>query len=113
VKAVQALVKLGYEVWGEDGIVRYRYAGSNPPVEAMGHLQDVARNKPAAVAYLTARQLPSSRLYPWLQKRVLTPRGEGELWQVGVKTVGVVLDAEPDRVSFIRHEAVRPADGRV
>ncbi len=41
-----------------------------------------------------------TRLYPLIGKRVVTPKGAGELWRVFTNSIGVVLDSSSDQVTF-------------
>lgn len=50
----------------------------------------------------------AARLYPFLNKRVLTRQGGGVLWQVGEDRLGVALDADPGKVAFMPPADVRP-----
>ncbi len=50
----------------------------------------------------------AARLYFFMGKKVLTPQGEGLLWNVADSQVGVVLDASPEKVSFLPLDAIQP-----
>jgi hypothetical protein len=54
---------------------------------------------------------PHKKLYPFLGKEVITPKGRGTLWQVFSWKVGVVLDADPDKVFFFKPEEVAIPEG--
>lgn len=51
---------------------------------------------------------PVTRLYPFLKKRVITPRGEGVLKQVFDRRVVVVLDANKSRLELFQPWEIRP-----
>ena len=46
-------------------------------------------------------------LYPYLNKKVLTPDGPGTLWQALTERAGVVLEKAPERVTFYDPLVVR------
>ncbi|MDA2929330.1 hypothetical protein MYX84_05180 [Acidobacteria bacterium AH-259-O06] len=51
-----------------------------------------------------------ARLYPLIDKRVVTPKGRGELWRVFTGSIGVVLDTDSDKVTFFENaEDIYPA----
>jgi len=43
-------------------------------------------------------------IYPMIRKKVLTPKGQGILWQAFYCQIGVVLDKTPERVIFFNTE---------
>ncbi len=47
-------------------------------------------------------------LYALIDKRVRTSRGYGKLWQVFSDRIGVVLEDEPDQVTFLEPGEVEP-----
>jgi hypothetical protein len=51
---------------------------------------------------------PWARLYPFLGKSILTPRGAARLVGVLPERATVVLDAEPSRASFFLPSELRP-----
>lgn len=53
---------------------------------------------------------PCARLYPFLDRSVLTPRGAGRLVAVLPERAMVVLDADPDRAHFFLPSELRPPD---
>ena len=50
----------------------------------------------------------AARLYPLVGQKVRTEEGRGTLWQVLTGRVGVVLDKDPKRVTFVNVEDVKP-----
>lgn len=120
-KIVEALRSLGYAFRIEGGAIRYKCAGDSAPPQAAALLAELKRRKAEAVAYLTLAWPPESaeaeekfgqgpaRLYPFLDKTVATPLGEGRLWQVGYDRVGVVLFRKPEKVTFMPWYEARPA----
>lgn len=54
---------------------------------------------------------PGARLYPFLDKTVATPHGDGRLWQVSHERVGVVFPQNPNSVVFLAWYDVRPPGG--
>jgi hypothetical protein len=51
---------------------------------------------------------PLPPLYALIDKRVRTSRGYGKLWQVFSDRIGVVLESEPDQVTFLEPGEVEP-----
>ncbi len=50
----------------------------------------------------------AARLYPLVDQMVRTQEGPGRLWQVLGERAGVVLDKDPEKVTFISVEDVKP-----
>ena len=53
---------------------------------------------------------PEARLYPFLERRVLTPVGPGRLVQVFAERVAVVLEKDRSRLSFFLPAEVVPSN---
>jgi hypothetical protein len=53
---------------------------------------------------------PEARLYPYLNRPILTPAGRGTLLQVFTERVAVALDSEPGRASFWLPSEVYPPE---
>ena len=53
---------------------------------------------------------PEARLYPFLKKRVITPRGCAVLLQVFPERAAVALDSDPRRLVYLLPSEVRPLD---
>lgn len=50
----------------------------------------------------------AAKLYPFIGRRVLTPLGAGILWQAFMERSGVILDAEPVKVTFMPTNQILP-----
>lgn len=50
----------------------------------------------------------AARLYPFIGRQVQTPLGSGVLWQAFTERAGVILDAEPGKVTFMPTNQVLP-----
>jgi hypothetical protein len=50
----------------------------------------------------------TARLYPLVGRKVRTTEGPGKLWQVLAGRVGVVLDKDPKKVTFVSVDDVKP-----
>jgi hypothetical protein len=50
----------------------------------------------------------AARLYPLVDRKVRTEEGQGTLWQVLGGRAGVVLDKDPQKVTFVSVESVKP-----
>lgn len=122
-KAVEALRGMGYSLYVQDGAIHYKCANTCPPAEAAGLLAEIKSRKAEVLAYLVVSWPAESResevkfgqgparLYPFVNKTVITPLGPGKLWQVGNERVGVVLPQNPDRVMFMPWFDLRPTGG--
>lgn len=120
VKEIEGLRSMGFVLLAVDGEIRHRSEAELRPPEADDLLAEVMRRKEEAVAYLSipwpqvCRESEwkfghaPARLYPMLNKVVSTPQGRGTLWQVGSERVGVVLNRQPGKVTFMPFWDVRP-----
>ncbi len=55
-----------------------------------------------------------ARLYPLINKRVMTPRGPGRLWRVFAGSIGVVLDTSPNQITdFVLPDQIFPLGNQV
>lgn len=50
----------------------------------------------------------AARLYPFIGRQVQTPLGSGVLWQAFTERAGVILDAEPGKVTFMPTAQILP-----
>ena len=123
--AIERLKTLGYTFSVRDyGAIIYQFHGIQPPPqEAVALLAEVQRQKTAAAVYLNITWPPESaeserkfgpgvpRLYPFINKLVMTPLGEGRLWQA-CDRAGVILLKKPDIVTFLPWTDVWPIAGQ-
>lgn len=50
----------------------------------------------------------TARLYPFIGRQVRTPLGSGVLWQAFTERSGIILDAEPGKVTFMPTTQILP-----
>ena len=119
-RIVESLRALGYTLYVHDGSIRYKCDHASPPAEARDLLLELKRHKAEVLSYLNLSWPAesaeceekfgqgSARLYPFLDKTVVTPLGLAKLWQVGYERVGVVFFREPSKVRFMSWYDIRP-----
>ena len=128
-ETLRELRRLGYTVWVDGPDIRYRYVGMGMPDSAQVRpwLQVLHAEKEAALAALraeTAEGWPpeslacearfghrAARLYPFLGRRVATPRGPGQLCQVLEARCRVLLEGRAGAEVEVPAAEVRPAQG--
>lgn len=68
---------------------------------------------PESADYVRRFGRPSSRLYPFLGGRIMTPNGPGELLQVLKSRCAVRLDSDPGRPRFFLWKNLGPIESRI
>ncbi len=124
-EALWELRRLGYVLWVDGPDIRYRYVGAGTPDSAQVRpwLQALRAERESALVILgaeTAEGWPpeslvcaarfghrAARLYPFLDRRVLTPKGPGRLRQVLEGSCRVLLEGLTTTVEVPAAE-VRP-----
>lgn len=118
--------QMGYRVVLVDNTIYYRYMGSGSPPESEARaLLDELRRQKAAVLQALRQEaesgwplesyeaearfgVPEARLYPFLNRVVLTPEGPGTLLQVLAPEAVVALAHDRERTRRFPFDRVRP-----
>jgi hypothetical protein len=108
---------LGVAVHADGDVLRFRPGSAIPPTlveELRAHKPELLELvclqgwPPESLDWVRRFRQPQARLFPFIGRAVVTPKGGGRLLQVFADMAAVVLDQEPDRAVFFLPSDIRP-----